>query len=152
MEAAATWTCSPPPPRTSHAVPSLRQPYDPDSDDEDDASFGDVGSQGLDDEDEAAAAAVEAAALDDSWGVGAAQAKLTRHPLALTRIPRGAPFRLALPCPPAAGGRRSFPGGLWVCRGCGRDETRSDDSVKIVYTRTTAAGTRLPVQRARARS
>ena len=50
----------------AHASPSLRQPYDPDSDDEAEASFGDVGSQGLDNEDEAAAAAVEAAALDDS--------------------------------------------------------------------------------------
>ena len=111
-----------------------------------------MGSQGFDDEDEAVAAAAEAAALDESWGVGVIQAMPTWRPLAPTWIPHAAPLRVALPCPPAVNGRRSFPGGSLGLPGCGRDETRSDDSVKIVYTRTTAAGTRLPVQRARARS
>ena len=112
---------------TAHAAPSLRQPYDPDSDDEAEAGFGD----------ETAAAATGAAALDESWGVGDVNSASLGVPWLRQGIkdPPCLPFlphARVPPLPRMATGIDPSQVGLCVCCGFGRDETRSGNSVTII--------------------
>ena len=140
----------------AHASLSLRQPYDPDSDDEADAGFGDAGSQGLDDEAEAAAAAAAAKAAALDGGLVPLKLKLTLRPCRRRGSPTAPPPTSRPRVSPTTGEAvNPSQGGRCVCRGFDRDETRPGDSVTIVCKHRNAPHHRTPrlhAQPARERS